>query len=104
MGFLLFVIALILIFILTPINYWFVDDREGYFKSTARNLDIFGNREFRAFWNKILIIEEGYKFGVEGETISSALGKNLKNNTLTKAGRLLVWILSKKHCLDAVIN
>ncbi|HSD07902.1 hypothetical protein [Flavobacterium sp.] len=101
-GFILFTVALILIFLLTIVNYWFVENKSGYFLSTARNLDVFANREFRAFWNKVLRTENGYKFGYEGETISSALGKNLQAGTLTKTGKALVWILSKKHCLDAI--
>jgi hypothetical protein len=73
MGFILFVIALVLIFFLTIVNYWYVENKKGYFKSTAKNLDIFANREFRAFWNAVLIMPDGYQFGKEGETLSSAI-------------------------------
>ncbi len=102
MGFPLFVIALVLIFLLTMVNYWYVDNKKGYFRSTAKNLDVFGNREFRAFWNAVLIKPDGYKFGKEGETLSSALGKNIQKGTLTKTGKVLVFILTKKHCIDAI--
>ncbi len=42
-----------------------------------------------------------YEFGKENETISSALGKNERDKTLSKKGKLLVKILDfldKNHC------
>lgn len=105
MGFLLFIIALWLIFFLTIVNYWYVDNKKGYFLSTARNLDIFANREFRAFWNAVLIEPNGYKFGKEGETLSSALGKNQRDGTLKPKGKWLVLQLhriDKNHCLKSI--
>ena len=65
------------------------------------------NREFRTLWNKTLKKENGYKFGAEDETISSALGKNQRDNTLTKTGKKLVWILDKidkNHCIKSINN
>lgn len=102
----LFLIAWILILPITIINYFLVRDK-GYFRSTALNMDIWANREFRTLWNKILRTEQGYKFGVVGETISSALGKNERDNTLTKTGKVLVWILNKidkNHCIKSIVN
>lgn len=105
MGFLLFIIALVLIFLLTIVNYWYVENKAGYFLSTAKNLDIFANREFRAFWNAVLIEPDGYKFGREGETLSSALGKNQVLNKLKPKGRFLVRVLDKldeNHCVNSI--
>lgn len=105
MGFLLFIIALILIFFLTIVNYWYVKEKSGYFRSTAKNLDIFANREFRAFWNAVLIYENGYQFGVVGETLSSALGKNQLLNKLKPKGLWLVKQLDKfenNHCINSI--
>ena len=104
---LLFIIAYILMLPLTIINYFMVDNKKGYFLSTAMNIDIFANREFRATWNKLLITEQGYKFGTIGETISSALGKNQRDNTLTKTGKILCSILNfidKDHCKNSINN
>lgn len=102
-GFLLFVIALFLIFVMTIINFIEVKHKKGYFRSTAINLDIWGNVEFRTFWNNHLIKDKTKDpFGIQGETISSVLGKNIPTNNLTRQGKFLVWILTKKHCLDAV--
>lgn len=95
MGFLLFLIAYILFLPLSLINFLVVKNKKGYFKSSAINLDKFGNREFRTLLNKTLILESGYKFGDIKETISGVLGKNQIDNTLTKIGVILVWVLDK---------
>lgn len=102
-GFLLFVLALILIFVMTIVNFFEVKHKKGYFRSTALNLDIWGNVEFRTFWNNHLIKETLINpFGHQGETISSVLGKNILTDNLTNAGKALVWILTEKHCIDAI--
>ncbi len=102
-GFLLFIVALFLIFVMTIINFYEVENKDGYFRSTALNLDIWGNVEFRTFWNNHLIKNKiPNPFGLQGETISSVLGKNILTNNLTRQGKLLVWILTEKHCLDAI--
>ena len=102
-GFLLFTLALVLIFLMTIVNFFEVKNKEGYFRSTALNLDIWANVEFRTFWNNHLILDKtANPFGHQGETISSVLGKNILTNNLTKKGELLVKILSEKHCLDAI--
>ncbi len=105
MNFILFLVAHVLLLPLTIINYFVVKNKKGYFLSTATNLDIFANREFRATWNKYLRTENGYLFGREGETISSALGKNKRDVTLTKTGRVLCDILDfldENHCIKSI--
>jgi hypothetical protein len=94
MGFLLFILAYILFLPLTIIN-WFLVDKKGYFRQSAINLDKYANMEFKTLFNKVLIVELGYKFGQENETISSVLGKNLQQDTLTKTGIIIVYILDK---------
>lgn len=108
-GFALLIIATGLIIPLTVINRHFVDekygDTDGYFRDTAYNIDVWANREFRATWNALLITPDGYQFGREGETISSALGKNERDGTLTKKGKQLVKLLNwldKDHCRIAI--
>ncbi|MFV5697748.1 hypothetical protein ACM55H_05210 [Flavobacterium sp. ZT3R17] len=105
MGFLLFIIAYILFLPLTVINFFYVEKKKGYFRSTARNIDIFANREFRAFWNKVLIEPDGYQFGKEGEPISSALGRNQLLKKLKPKGLWLVKQLDKieeDHCIKSI--
>ena len=106
---LLFLIAWLLILPLTILNLFSVYKKygnvKGYFRSTALSIDIWANKEFRTLWNSRLIIESGYQFGREGETISSALGKNQRDNTLSKTGKLLVKILDfldKNHCEKSI--
>jgi len=106
MGFLLFIISWILILPLTIINYIIIWDR-GYFRDTALSLDKFANREYRTLWNKVLRKQSGYEFGVVNETISSALGKNQRDGTLTTTGKVLCFILDtidKDHCRKSINN
>lgn len=107
LGFLLFIIAYLLYWPLTLINYFVVENKKGYFKSSAITIDKLANREFRTLWNNTLKMENGYLFGAENETISSALGKNQRDKTLTKTGKVLVWILDiieDNHCLKSINN
>ena len=107
MGVVLFIIAYILFLPLTIFNALNVR-KKGYFKDTAINLDRFGNREFRFSLNKYLIIEGSInKFGDIRETISSVLGKNQRDNTLTKLGIVICCILDaldKEHCKKSIEN
>ena len=101
----LFVLAYVLYLPLSIVNWLFVKNKSGYFKSSAVNLDKFGNREFRTLFNKTLISDKGHRFGDINETISSVLGKNQLTGTLTKCGLILVWILDKienDHALKSV--
>jgi len=108
MGFLLFIIATILWLPLTLANFIVVFAKKGlsnqYFKQTAMDIDRFANRNFRTLWNYTLQ-KDGYSFGDVRETISSALGKNKRGNTLTKIGKALCYILDtldKNHCLKSI--
>lgn len=109
---LLYFVAYILFLPLTFLNFIAVaieskDHAKGYFRSTAVNIDKFGNREFRTLWNAILRIQPGYEFGNINETISSALGKNERDKTLTTTGKILVWILNKldkDHCKKSIVE
>jgi len=109
---LLFLASYVLLLPLTIINYFVVlftskDHAKGYFRSTAINIDKFGNREFRTLWNKTLRKENGYKFGNPEETISSALGKNERDGTLSRTGKALTWLLNKldrDHGLKSIVE
>jgi hypothetical protein len=101
----LFILAYILFLPLSITNWFFVKDKNGYFKSSAINIDKFGNREFRTLFNKVLILEDGCKFGNINETISSVLGRNELKGTLSKLGIILVWLLDKidkDHCFKSI--
>lgn len=109
MGILLYIIAVILWVILTPINWVIVSVKYGlsnkYFFETAIDLDKFGNRNFRAFLNATMRINNGYAFGNPNETISSALGKNQRDKTLSWFGKIICFILNtldKNHCKKSI--
>jgi len=101
---LLSILSLILFVVLSIIDLFFlmfkdVKQRKWYQLIDSRafnkayNVDVFGNYQFCDLWNWALIKKGGYKFGKLGETISSALGKNIKRKTLTLAGKALCFII-----------
>lgn len=108
MSFVLFVVSIIVFLPLSIINIILVIFKGGnvsnYFKETAIDIDRFGNRNLRTLLNETLQ-KNGYKFGDERETISSALGKNKRDNTLTKTGIIICDILDyldKNHCIKSI--
>lgn len=122
MGFILSVIAQLLYLIVgvlnTPIVIYKLRKKRGFFRAfneyqftSAKDTDIFGNYKYRATWNTLFINKYGYKFGVKGETISSALGKNQLRRDLTFIGWFMVyvlWVIDVKywfkggHCLNSI--
>ena len=73
--------------------------------SLALGLDQIGNAVCRDMFNRLLIEEDGYKFGKVQETISSVLGKNERDWTLSLGGLLLVILLDvidKDHCRNSI--
>lgn len=74
--------------------------------SLALGLDQIGNAVCRDMFNRLLIEEDGYKFGKVQETISSVLGKNQMLDTLSLWGWILVSILDlfeRNHCIKSII-
>ncbi len=112
MGILLYFVAIILYLPLTIINTILVLNKYGwkfktiddYFFQTAVDIDKFANRNFRTLWNQTLQ-KNGYQFGDERETVSSALGKNKRDNTLTQTGKILCDLLDRldeNHCIKSI--
>mgnify|MGYP001680948337 FL=1 len=74
--------------------------------SLALGLDQIGNAVCRDMFNRLLIEQDGYKFGKVQETISSVLGKNQMLDTLSLWGWILVSILElfeEEHCIKSII-
>ena len=71
-------------------------------------VDQIGNIVCSELFDALLIKSESTnKFGTLDETVSSVLGKNQKEKTLTKAGWWLVGVLDKiekDHCLKSIKN
>jgi len=75
------------------------------FLSIATSIDASGNVICKDLFNLILIKKGGYEFGKRKETISSVLGKNQRDKTLTSTGKVIVFILDKietDHCLISI--
>ena len=116
LNLILSLVAKFLFLFIAPISFvyvLFIKERftwkrlSGYWRSTAISIDRYGNYEYRSLWNATLKTESGYEFGDFRETLSSALGKNQRDGTLSKAGRMLAntldW-LDKEHCKNSITN
>lgn len=112
---LILTIAIILLYLLLPViimfmilKYIFTGNKKMlavWFFRTAREIDIFANVVGAEFWNAVFITDGGYKFGNPKETISSVLGKNQRDKTLTLLGDALRWVLDRideDHCLNSI--
>jgi|SRR5690625_1506407 len=99
-NFILAYIAILIFALLEPFSFVYVviikrKSASGYWRSLAYDVDRFGNHQYRTLFNRLFVKENGYQFGDFRETVSSVLGKNYIKGTLTKSGRILVWILDK---------
>lgn len=113
-NFLLVVIARVLFMLLAPLNFIYVNffkkkfhwkRLSGYFRDEAVAIDRFGNFQYRGLLNQLLVKKDGYEHGKFAETISSVLGKNQRDKTLTKFGNLIAFILDaidKDHCKKSI--
>lgn len=101
-GLILLIVSSVLKWLLTPLAYIYgiiisIKKREfnDYNMKLAIAKDQYGNCLCRYLFNQILIVDGGYKFGNIDETISSVVGKNKRNGTLTKIGKILDYCLDK---------
>jgi hypothetical protein len=73
----------------------------------SRAIDVFANIHGSEIFNDLLIKKGGYKFGNPQETISSVLGKNQVEETLTILGniiRAILDIIEYGHCILSINN
>jgi len=114
MGALLYIIASFIKWALTPLLYGFgfvisIYKHEGskWHEQLAISKDRYGNVLGQYLMNWLLITKAGYKFGNGKETISSVLGKNERDNTLTLFGSFWADTLNsiqKDHCKNSIDN
>lgn len=110
-NFILFIVSIILTILLFIPNilHFLYSFRWGsvirrtqvYFLSSALAIDIMDNTMYKNLLNDWFIKKNSYKFGVRGESVSSALGKNQCIKGLTYLGRGLASVLDiiqKDHC------
>lgn len=113
-GTLLFIIASILDMTIGCIGYIFgiiISSFKGkldeFNLEVATAEDSFGNVLCQYLFNLILIKNNGYKFGLRKETVSSVLGKNKALKSLTFIGRGIAYGLDEiqpNHVEKAVDN
>ena len=113
-NFILVILAKVLYLVVEPINFIYVifvkkkftwKKLNGYFREEAVSIDRFGNSQYRSLFNALFVAENGYHHGNINETISSVLGKNQRDDTLTKFGMLITKILDRmdeNHCKDSI--
>jgi hypothetical protein len=78
---------------------------DDQFLSIATSIDASANVVCKDLFNLILIKKGGYEFGKRKETISSVLGKNQRDNTLTGIGKSVAFVLDKidqDHCAKSI--
>lgn len=125
MGFILSILAIFLLCIVHVVDYVFslvfdVKNRQWFnvvgkrnFKK-AFNIDVFGNYQYREFWN-FAFSKKGnnYKFGKFGETLSSCFGKKRLEKSLNFFGLLTSIIIDiidiskwrkQGHCIASIMT
>ena len=78
-----------------------------WFYGTARAIDILGNVICANMFSDILIKSKGYRFGRRGETLSSVIGKNYRDKTLTWIGSVIRKTLDSidtNHTLKSILS
>ncbi len=78
---------------------------EEFLLKIAISIDQLGNVIMQHLLNLLWVKKGGYKFGNRDETISSVLGKNKQNNTLTGFGKSIDKILDfidANHSLNSI--
>lgn len=118
MGFLLFIISLVLKRFLEPFMYIYSSiialskgEWNQYNEDLAVAIDQYGNGLARYLFNQALVKSVGdvlpHKFGNIDETISSCIGKNKVKGTLTLLGKFLdkvLDLLEPEHSIKSIDN
>lgn len=119
MGVILAIVSVILSIILFPVGLlmtffnnlyrkkWKLSLRrlDQQFLGIAISIDTSGNVVCKDLFNLILKQRGGVEFGNRKETISSVLGKNQRDDTLTGLGKALAFVMDKidpNHCLKSI--
>lgn len=121
MGFILWILSLVLAIILLPIGFIFgiffalykqkfweegLPNLNKKFMRLATAVDIYGNVACKELFNLTLIKDDNiHPFGDYGETISQVMGWNKIKNNLTRTGKILDKIMDlfdKNHSLKSI--
>lgn len=115
LGFLLFIISILLLLVTGPFGFLYgliyslfksgLRGMSAYFFQLAVSVDQLGNVMMQHLLNTLWIKKGGYPFGNRDETISSALGRNKQDKTLTGFGKCIDAILDRldpNHSLNSI--
>ena len=114
----IFVFAPFTIVLLTPVNVilvFLIDwKRKGlkkaiigitkYFRESAYRWDVFGCSELRTLWNCTLKTKEGKEFGKRGVSLSSDIGMQEVDGTMSRTGAVIncsLFLAERNHCRKA---
>lgn len=121
MGFILYIVALIILGIVSvlntiflPIYYIFTFNFKAgakhlntFFYKMALSIDQFGNVMCASLFNLVLIEKDGHKYGDEDDTISYITAKNMYKGKLKTTGVFLAAVLEwldRGHMEKAIYN
>lgn len=115
MGFVLLLISVLLLLITGPLGLIYgslhslftrgIKGMGEYFLQIAVSIDQLGNVLMQHLLNLLWIRPGGYPFGNRDETISSALGRNKRDGTLTPFGKWIDGVLDRidpNHSLNSI--
>lgn len=114
MGFILAIIATLLVYIFSPFLIIYgmctmpsIKAINDYFFQIAVAIDQLGNVIAAPFLNHVAITPDGDKFGNEDETISSVLGRNHTNQPRTfrllgRSMRYYLDLIEHNHCVNSI--
>ena len=114
-GLLLFCISIVLMLVTGPLGFIYgifhtlftrgVSGIGEFLLKMAISVDQLGNVIMQHLLNLLWVKKGGYMFGNRDETISSALGKNKQNDTLTGFGKAIdkiLDIIDADHSLNSI--
>lgn len=114
-GILLLFISIILFILTVPLGIIYgylyklftksIDGLGEFCLKIAISIDQLGNVIMQHLLNHVMIVKGGYKFGNRDETISSVIGKNIEQNTLSRVGKLINFVLDfidAGHSLNSI--
>lgn len=111
-GLVLLLLALLISIVLLPIGFMYqlvstaLKSLNGYLFKIAKSVDQLGNVVCVGLFDALFLKKQSVaRFGNEDETVSSVLGRNKQEGTLTAIGRSLTWLLNtieKDHVEKAI--
>lgn len=95
----LIIVSVIVLFFPLVLTVGFVfgicgPQKKAYLNQTVYQASCLMNTVCAVLFNKTLAKKEGYSFGKKDEATSSAIGKNLRDKTITNTGKVVNFIIN----------